>query len=178
MSMCHTDGEFWVERQQIDTRARSDSLFPRLAVAGGPRALALVHRGGLLLGRHPRQGHQRHQTHQTATSGSAGLRGWLGRGTIGARGLQGGFSASPFGGRGPLFCPQSSSQTHFRIVDSSWLNPSWVYVLLRGRWLHWAPGGRSRRRRGSGAPAAAVLTRAGSQRALGWHHSAHHHCQH
>ena len=60
--MCHIDGEFWVERQfpeqeeEIDMRARSDSLFPRLAVAGGPRALALVHRGGLLLGRHPRQG--------------------------------------------------------------------------------------------------------------------------
>ena len=66
--MCHIDGEFWVERQfpqqeqEIDMRARSDSLFPRLAVAGGPRALALVHRGRLLLGRHPRQGDQSHQT--------------------------------------------------------------------------------------------------------------------
>ena len=59
--MCHTVGEFWVERQfreqqQIDIGAGCYSLFPRLAVAGGPRALALVHRGGLLLGRHPRQG--------------------------------------------------------------------------------------------------------------------------
>ena len=83
-----------------------------------------------------------------------------------------------FWGVETLFCLMSTSQTHFRIVDSSRLNPSRVYVLLRGRWLHWAPGGRSRRRRGSGAPAAAVLTRAGSQRALGWHHSAHHQCQH
>ena len=159
MSMCHTDGEFWVERrfreqQQIDIGAGCYSLFPRLAVAGGPRALALVHRGGLLLGRHPRQGHQRHQTHQTATSGSAGLRGWLGN-TIGARGACRG-SLQLLWGAATLSRPRSSSKTHFKIVDSSRLNASRVVVLLRGRWLHWAPGGRSRRRRRRGASSSSV----------------------
>ena len=159
--MCHIDGEFWVERQfpeqeeEIDMRARSDSLFPRLAVAGCARALALVHGGGLLLGRHPRQErHQRHQTHQTATSGSAGLRGWLGN-TIGARGACRG-SLQLLWGAATLSRPRSSSKTHFRIVDSSRLNASRVVVLLRGRWLHWAPGGRSRRRRRRGASSSSV----------------------
>ena len=79
---------FYDSSSSWESILRSDSLFPRLAVAGCARALALVHGGGLLLGRHPRQErHQRHQTHQTATSGSAGLRGWL-WGAIGARGLQ------------------------------------------------------------------------------------------
>ena len=78
---------FYDSSSSWESILRSDSLFPRLAVAGCARALALVHGGGLLLGRHPRQErHQRHQTHQTATSGSAGLRGWL-WGGIGARGL-------------------------------------------------------------------------------------------
>ena len=145
---------FYDSSSSWESILRSDSLFPRLAVAGCARALALVHRGGLLLGRHPRQGHQRHQTHQTATSGSAGLRGWLGN-TIGGRVK---FSATPFWGPATLFPPRSTSKTHFRIVDSSRLNPSRVDVLLRGRWLHWAPGGRSsRRRRRAGAPAAAVF---------------------
>ena len=67
------------------------------------------------------------------------------------------FSATPFWGPATLFPPRSTSKTHFRIVDSSRLNPSRVDVLLRGRWLHWAPGGRSsRRRRRAGAPAAAA----------------------
>ena len=79
---------FYDSSSSWESILRSDSLFPRLAVAGCARALALVHGGGLLLGRHPRQErHQRHQTHQTATSGSAGLRGWL-WGAIGARGLE------------------------------------------------------------------------------------------
>ena len=143
-----------------------DSLFPGLAVAGGARALALVHRGRLLLGRHPRLPVVRPETPNPPTRPPVALpaseAGW---GHNWWQGVAGGFSASPFWRVGTLLCPTSSSQTHFRIVDSSQLNASRVYVLLRGRWLHWAsPGGRS----WSGAPAA-VLTRAGSQRALGWH---------
>ena len=38
------------------------SLLPGLAVAGRPRALALVHGGGLLLGRHPRHPGPRSET--------------------------------------------------------------------------------------------------------------------
>ena len=99
-------------------------------------------------------GHQRDQTHQTATSGSAGLRGWLGN-TIGARGACRG-SLQLLWGAATLYRPRSSSKTHFKIVDSSRLNASRVVVLLRGRWLHWAPGGRSRRRRRRGASSSSV----------------------
>ena len=114
-------------------------------------------------------GHQRDQTHQTATSGSAGLRGWLGN-TIGARGACRG-SLQLLWGAATLYRPRSSSKTHFKIVDSSRLNASRVVVLLRGRWLHWAPGGRSRRRRSAGAPAAAAVFDPGRVRASG--HPAH-----
>ena len=86
---------------------------------------------------------QRHQTHQTATSGSAGLRGWLGN-SIGGRGACRG-SLQLFWGAATLFCPQSVSKAHFRLVDSSRLNASRVDVLLRGRWVHCSPGGREGR---------------------------------
>jgi hypothetical protein len=43
-------------RYELELDEEFYSLLPGLAVAGRPRALALVHGGGLLLGRHPRQG--------------------------------------------------------------------------------------------------------------------------
>ena len=180
--MCRPDGEFWAQRQfpqqqEIDTsstRGRSDSLFPRLTVAGGPRALALVHGGGLLLGRHPRQPDTRDTkpTKPPPVALPASEAGWGAQLVPG--GLQGVFRKN-FWVAGTLFCPKPTPQTHFKIVDSSRLNPSRVDVLLRGRWHHWAPGGGSRRRRREGrrgASSSSSVFDPGRVRAGG-----HQHCQ-
>ena len=49
-------------RYELELDEEFYSLLPGLAVAGRPRALALVHGGGLLLGRHPRHPGPRSET--------------------------------------------------------------------------------------------------------------------
>ena len=159
MSMCHTDsrgvlGGASTSRAENRYKSKIGLTFPSPGCRWGPPRSCSCTSWTAPSRPSSQAGHQRDQTHQTATSGSAGLRGWLGN-TIGAREACRG-SLQLLWGAATLSCPRSSSKTHFRIVDSSRLNASRVVVLLRGRWLHWAPGGRSRRRRRRGASSSSV----------------------